>query len=113
MFADWYPFYIGALFGFGAGIWFAYFLFGMPKIRAARKAARTRRMNELKEVIKNRINIFGRGDVYTTTLISAVTYYKKFSPSLFEGLCDSDVMEVIKDLESEGLETGFVEGEVK
>lgn len=105
MTADWYPFYIGALFGFGAGVWFAYFLFRMPQIRAARKAAKTRRKNKLKETVSAYITKFAKWP-FNATIISAIAYYRKFSPGLFEGLSDADVVEVIKDLESDGFVVG-------
>lgn len=90
---DYYPFYIGALFGFGAGFWFAYFLFRMPQIRGARKAAKTRRLNKIKEYARKRAS----NPVFGHTFDSAIAYYQKFSPEMFTDIADKDLKKLIAE----------------
>jgi len=91
------PLIIGALFGFGAGWMSCYYIFRLPKLHAARKAAKTKRINKIKKYVKQRV----ASKLLNHTIGSAIVYYKKFSPTMFEGVTDEDLIQLTTEMAQE------------
>jgi len=94
---DYTPGIIGALFGFGAGFMVAHYMHRLPKLTAARKAAKTRKLNKIKEYVRKRV----ASKLLNHTVGTAIVYYRKFSPEMFEGLSNSDLYQLARELGQE------------
>lgn len=98
---DYYPFIIGALFGFGAGWLLCYFMFRIPKIRGARKAVKMRKLNQIKKYIQKRNP---NSTDAKLTVGSAIICLKRYQPEMFNGVTDEDLLKLASDLGLEDAE---------
>jgi len=94
---DYTPFIIGALFGFGAGFMIAHYIHRLPKLTAARKAAKTRKLNKIKDNVVNRV----ANKNLNHTIGSAVLYYMDLSPELFVGITTKDLEQLAAEIGEE------------
>lgn len=81
---DYYPFVIGALFGFGAGYMVAYLILRVPTILRARKAAKTRAINKVKKLIDTPVSLLVAAPLTTYNM------YSKEFPNEFKNISYDD-----------------------
>jgi len=90
---DYTPFIIGALFGFGAGFMIAHYIHRLPKLTAARKGAKTRRINIIKGYVSNHVT-----DSKGSSIGTAVMQYKAWSPELFKDITNQDLEQMVREI---------------
>ena len=88
MITDFLLLFAGLLIGYGLGY---------LKYRAARKAARAERIRVIKEYVKKRV----ANKVLNHTVVSAMMYYKEFSPEMFTDIHLLDVLLIVNELKEE------------